>query len=318
MNRACLACISVLPLGLLACIQGNPDFNKSSVGDEVGDTATDESGTATGTEAGTGDSSSGNEAGTADAGTTTMGTAETTADESTETNVEPCLLTLHEPLRIAFGDPSFNNGMCFVEYEGRVHPFEIKDGQGWLLNPTNEFCNPLQESEHPLTVTGIPGSLPALYPPQPYNIDVPLAGCFFISVSGFLGMEGNDCLYSSVQIWNGNGPETKPVFAAVRDDAPIYYTDPQSQTTVDWKPDTDTIRENCSCDTVEDGVECCADLGAVTTYDFIVGDNEPMTPPVDLTLPFLASEYTFFGKQAQSAQLCGHPKQVSWALWRLL
>ena len=320
MNRACLSCISVLSLGVLACVQGNPDFNKSSVGDEIGDTATDESGTATGTDAGTSDSNTSAEAGTADAGTTTMGTTDATAD-TTDTNVEPCTPTLAEPLRIAFGDPSFNNDMmCFTEYVGRVRPFDIKDGEGWMVYPTTETCQTLIETQHPLKVSGIPAKLADLYPPQPQPFEDLYPGCFFIAVEGFLGQDMNtgECLYSSVRIWNGNGPETLLVFAAVRDDVGISYYDPMAQVEADWKPDTETIRENCSCDTVEDNVDCCPDLGAVTTYDFIVGDNMAMSPPVEINLPFLATDYTFYGKQAQSAQVCGHPKQVSWALWRPL
>ena len=244
-------------------------------------------------------------------GSTETTTTETDAN-TTETSVEPCSVSLEVPLRIAFGDPTFNNGTCFQEYEGRVHPFDIKDGHGWVMYPTTEACLVSADSEHPLTVSGTPNSLAELFPPQAYNPDLPSEGCYFISVSGFLGQDGGDCLYSTVQIWNGRGIAVKLLFAAVTNDASIYF-DPQ-QVMLEWKPDTETVREDCSCDSLELNVACCEDSG-IETYYFGVDGFNFWAPPAEVPLAMLG-EVTFFGKQAQSAQVCGSPKQVSWALWR--
>lgn len=305
-------------LALSGCQQWNPEFaggdgdtgtDAADLGDD-GETTTDDGGTSAGT---TDDGTSTGPDPDDTSDTESTDDADTDPDDTTDVDTGPpvCDIEVFDTLNPRFGDPWWFEGQTCPGEIGRFVKVHQVAGSGWMAwlcgDGCGEGCYDNQQESHPISAD--PFALNSYVPAQIdlQNADV---GCYFVEAEGLIAEVEDSCIYSAMTIFDHNGPEGgELLFATARDDAPATWS--ASNYFQGWQHPTLLFDNECPCAAV-DGIECCEDEG-LTAHKFSV-DNAVIYPPNNANVTLADHPVVFHALQAHEGQVCGAPKQISWAI----
>ncbi len=319
-------------LALSSCTIANPAFDpdggKADGGTEGnGDTTQSGDGEPGDGDAGDGDPSPGDgEPGDGDPGDGDPGDGDPgdgdpgdgDGDSGMEAPIEPdvgvpaCFVETHPGLWPYFGAPGkFDLQQCPAEIGMYVRVVASDDGN-WIASPCPGGCYSLCELQKQLQIgVGELGvGLATLFPPLPFDQQLPWVGCYFVEAVGLVKEENIGCYYSSLSIHRDQSPSAPMLFNANRESwglTPIAI-----QKYGDWQPlMVDQDVPTCACEQLEQG-ECCPGHTVVAKH-FTLGD--PVFPGETGFINLLNTPFTFYGAQAQGGTSCEIDPETSWALW---
>jgi hypothetical protein len=322
MNSAWLTSAVAAPclaLVLSACQRENPAFDPDVGGsngssEDDGDASTTQTSVGDGDgdgDTGDGDGEVGDGDGDGDGDQTTDG-----PDTGMEAPIEvdmpigECLIETHEGLWPRFGAPAqFNDVDCQAEIGTWVRVVG-SSGENWLANPCPGGCYSFCElqKQYVIGASGLPMGLATLFPPVNFDPNMEWLGCYYVEAVALTKQTDDACIYSSLSVHTGEGPQSRLLFHANRDSWGL--TPSAAMQYDDWTPALSDTNTSCACDELE--IACCPGSTVVAKH-FVLGDDIPPGEVGGLLLDMWP--FTFYAAQAQGGTNCEIDPETSWALW---